>query len=90
MDEVAIRAVISRIATDTDFYTGADLEELVTRAKQNFFDDSVNAMTAQHLQAAHGDYRINTEDRRGLAERYKSLGTVFGNSVSLLEELEKR
>lgn len=90
MDEAAIRAVISQIASDTDFYTGADLEELVTRAKQNFFDDSVNAMTAQHLQAAHGDYRINTEDRRGLADRYKSLGTVFGNSVSLLEELEKQ
>lgn len=90
MDEAAIRAVISQIASDTDFYTGADLEELVTRAKQNFFDDSVNAMTAQHLKAAHGDYRINTEDRRGLADRYKSLGTVFGNSVSLLEELEKQ
>ena len=90
MNEAAVRTVISRIATETDFYTGADLEEMVTRAKQNFFDDSVDAMTAQHLQAAHHDYRINTQDRRGLAERYKTLGSAFANSVTLLEELEKQ
>jgi SpoVK/Ycf46/Vps4 family AAA+-type ATPase len=89
MAENAIRPVISKIAAESEFYTGADLEEMVTRAKQNFFDDTVDAMTGQHLQAAHRDYRINTEDRRGLAERYKTLGSAFANSVALLEELEK-
>lgn len=90
MMENAIRPVISKIAAESEFYTGADLEEMVTRAKQNFFDDSVDAMTANHLQAAHRDYRINTEDRRGLAERYKTLGSAFANSVTLLEELERQ
>lgn len=90
MAESAIRPVISKIAAESEFYTGADLEEMVTRAKQNFFDDTVDAMTAQHLQAAHRDYRINTDDRRGLAERYKTLGSAFANSVALLEELEKQ
>jgi hypothetical protein len=47
-------------------------------------------MTAAHLQSAHRDYRINTDDRRGLADRYKKLGTMFANSVTLLEELEKQ
>lgn len=89
MAENAIRPVISKIAEESEFYTGADLEEMVTRAKQNFFDDTVDVMTGQHLQAAHRDYRINTEDRRGLAERYKTLGSSFANSVALLEELEK-
>lgn len=89
MAENAIRPVISKIAAESEFYTGADLEEMVTRAKQNFFDDTVDAMTGQHLQAAHRDYRINTEDRRGLAERYKSIGSAFANSVTLLEELER-
>lgn len=90
MMENAIRPVISTIAAESEFYTGADLEELVTRAKQNFFDDTVDAMTASHLQAAHRDYRINTEDRRGLAERYKTLGSAFANSVTLLEELDRQ
>ena len=89
MAENAIRPVISKIAAESEFYTGADLEEMVTRAKQNFFDDTVDTMTGQHLQAAHRDYRINTDDRRGLAERYKTLGSAFANSVALLEELEK-
>ena len=89
MDEAAVRGVIPQIADATDFYAGADLEELVIRAKQNFFDDSVDTMTGNHLLGAHEDYRINTDDRRGLAERYKSLGTIFANSVKLLEELEK-
>ncbi len=90
MAEDAIRPVISKIAAESEFYTGADLEEMVTRAKQNFFDDTVDAMTAEHLQAAHRDYRINTEDRRGLAERYKSLGSAFANSVTLLEDLDRQ
>ena len=89
MVEGAVRPVISRIAAESEFYTGADLEELVTRAKQNFFEDTVDAMTGSHLQAAHRDYRINTEDRRGLADRYKAIGSAFANSVTLLEELEK-
>lgn len=81
MEEASVRAVIPEIAAQTEFYAGADLEELVIRAKQNFFDDSVEAMSAKHLQAAHKDYRINTDDRRGLAVRYKSLGTTFANSL---------
>ena len=90
MDEAAVRAAIPQIAAETEFYAGADLEELVIRAKQNFFDDSVDAMTAAHLTAAHRDYRISTDERRGLADQYKSLGTTFANSVTLLEELERQ
>jgi hypothetical protein len=90
MNEVSVRTVIPKIAAETDFYAGADLEELVIRAKQNFFDDSTETMNAEHLKAAHRDYRINTDDRKGLAERYKSLGTMFANSVTLLQELEKQ
>jgi ATP-dependent 26S proteasome regulatory subunit len=90
MNEVSVRTVIPQIAAETDFYAGADLEELVIRAKQNFFDDSTETMNAEHLKAAHHDYRINTDDRKGLAERYKSLGTMFANSVTLLQELEKQ
>ncbi|HOX63867.1 MAG: ATP-binding protein [Verrucomicrobia bacterium] len=90
MEEAALRAVVPQIAAETEFYAGADLEELVIRAKQNFFDDSVERMTVAHLQAAHKDYRINTSDRRGLADRYKSLGAMFANSVTLLQELEKQ
>ena len=88
MDEAGVRAAIPQIAAETEFYAGADLEELVIRAKQNFFDDSVDAMTAGHLTAAHQDYRISTSDRQALSDRYKSLGTTFANSVKFLEDLE--
>ena len=90
MDESGIRSVLPEITAETEFYAGADLEEVVVRAKQNFFEDSTAAMTPAHLLSAHKDYRIDTENRRGLADHYKSLGPTFANSVKLLEEMERQ
>ena len=90
MDESGIRSALPQITAETEFYAGADLEEVVVRAKQNFFEDSTEAMTPAHLLSAHKDYRIDTENRRGLADHYKSLGPTFANSVKLLEEMERQ
>jgi len=90
MDEAGLRKVLPQIAAETEFYAGADLEEVVVRAKQNFFEDTGEVMTPAHLLSAHKDYRIDTESRRGLADHYKSLGPTFANSVKLLEELERQ
>jgi len=87
MDAAAIRIVLPQIATETNLYAGADLEELVIRAKQNFFDSDAGVMTAEHVMAAHQDYRVSVEDRQALASRYQKLGPAFANSQNLLEKL---
>ncbi|MEI6972469.1 MAG: ATP-binding protein [bacterium] len=88
MDEPDVRRVIPEIAAGTELFAGCDLEDLVIRAKQNFFDDSgSNVMEGRHLIAAHMDYRINTESRSKTEEQYRKLGDVFASSVDMLRSL---
>ena len=91
MDEKEIRRVLPTIAAATEFYAGCDLEELVIRAKQNFFNDSkASAMNGNHVLAAHRDYRINVDTRTETEQRYRELGGVFASSVDLLQALGSR
>lgn len=88
MDERDVRQAIPTLAAETEFYAGCDLEELIIRAKQNFFNDAgAKAMNGRHLLAAHKDYRINVEARRETEARYRDLGGVFASSVDLLRSL---
>jgi SpoVK/Ycf46/Vps4 family AAA+-type ATPase len=88
MDERAVRQAIVTLARETDFYAGCDLEELVIRAKQNFFNDATApALNSKHLLDAHRDYRVNVESRRETEAHYRELGGVFASSVDLLRSL---
>ena len=91
MDERDVKQAMATIAGQTDFYAGCDLEELVIRAKQNFFNDaSAQALNSRHLLAAHRDYRVNVETRRETETHYRELGGVFASSVDLLNSLGNR
>jgi AAA+ superfamily predicted ATPase len=88
MDERDVRKAIPAIAAETEFYAGCDLEELVIRAKQRFFNDKGSrAMTGCHLLSAHKDYRIDVESRRETETQYRELGGVFASSVDMLRSL---
>ncbi len=88
MDETDVRRAIPAIAAETEFYAGCDLEELVIRAKQRFFNDkSARALTGHHLLSAHKDYRIDVESRRETETQYRKLGGVFASSVDMLRSL---
>lgn len=88
MDENDIRQAVPSVAAETDFYAGCDLEELIIRAKQNFFNDArASMMKGQHLLAAHKDYRIDVEARTETEARYRDLGGAFASSVDLLKSL---
>jgi len=88
IDEHSARRAVDRIAAQTELYTGADLELLVTRAKQRFFRSTCQAMTQVHLLEAHADYRVATDTRRSLEEQYRALGPMFANSLELLMRTE--
>lgn len=85
MEESTVTPALALIARETNYYAGADLEELVIRAKQNFFQGKGNALTGDDLYRAHQDYRIDVSERVKMIERYKTLGPAFANSLSLLQ-----
>lgn len=85
MQEADVRKAIPVVAAGTNYYAGCDLEELVIRAKQNFFSDTqATAMIAQHLLDAFRDYRIDIEIRIETEAHYHKLGGVFASSLDLL------
>ncbi len=87
MDQAAVQSVLHEIANKTNYYAGADLEELVIRAKQNFFQGNDARLTAGHLSQAHRDYRVDANERQKMIQHYKQLGPAFANSMTLLEEV---
>lgn len=85
LQEADVRKAIPVVAAGTNYYAGCDLEELVIRAKQNFFSDTrATEMTAQHLLDAFRDYRIDIKIRSETEAHYHKLGGVFASSLDLL------
>ena len=89
MDEQSVRQAVEEVATQTDYYVGADLEALVIRAKQKAFESNVYLLTGAHLVAAYRNYRIAVDVRKGLENEYRALGSIFANSMDLLTEAQK-
>jgi len=84
MNEASVRKAVGQIAEETRLYTGADLELLVIRAKQQFCRSRAEAMRDVHLLEAHQDYRVATDTRKSLEAQYREMGPLFANSLELL------
>ena len=91
MDEASVSGILPRIASESELYAGADLEELVLRAKRAFFQSTDQVLNAEHLLIAHRDYRVSTPTRQSLLQHYReNLGPEFTNSMSLLGATDQR
>ena len=89
MDGSSVMGILPRLAEKTEYYSGADLEELVVRAKRRFFEGESSVMKGDDLAQAHADFRVPVEKRQGILQRYRELGSEFANSMALLDEYER-
>ena len=87
MNEQSVQEAISEIAYTTRFYSGADLEEIIQRAKRILFVGTEPRLTGDHLRAAREDMVIDLEDRERTMQRHLGLAERFGNSRSLVASL---
>ena len=87
MDEDSLRDAIEEIAQETRFYSGAELEEIVNRAKRILFSGTEPKMTGDHMRAAADDMTIDTADRENLTRKHLETAARFGNSKSLIQAL---
>ena len=87
MDESSLREAVAETAEATRFYSGAELEEIVHRAKRILFAGTAPRMTGDHIRAAREDLTIDTADRENSTRRHLELAARFGNSKSLIEAL---
>jgi transitional endoplasmic reticulum ATPase len=81
MDEADVSRVLPHVAQETAFSTGADLELLVFRSKQMFFDSRDPHLTAKHMLAALAEHSVPTENCRFQLEEYRKLGNCFAQTL---------
>lgn len=87
MDQHSIGQAINEVARATRFYSGADLEEIIQRAKRMLFASDEPRLTGNHLLAAREDLVIDAAGREETMRRHLDLAARYGNSRSLIAAL---
>ena len=80
---------LDEIAKETEFFSGAELEELVLRAARNALREDRDIVTMEDFEKALRTFRINKEQRKEQMERYLKLAYEYTNDAEFLENLSK-
>jgi SpoVK/Ycf46/Vps4 family AAA+-type ATPase len=67
-----LEALLLDLVRETEGMSGAELEELVRRAKARAFASNRDAILPEDFYHVLGTFRINKEERMGLQRRYLS------------------
>jgi hypothetical protein len=74
------------IVPRTRNYTGAELEELVTRAKRNAFERGAEAVGKEDFYKSLRSFRINIEEREEQRKYYEDLARKYTDEASFLKD----
>jgi SpoVK/Ycf46/Vps4 family AAA+-type ATPase len=74
------------VVPQTKYYTGAELEELVTRAKRNAFERGAEAVEKEDFHQSLKSLRINIEERLEQVRYYKDLARKYTDEIAFLKE----
>ncbi len=77
------------IAEQTEYWTGAELEELVLRAARAALKEKATKVTMKHFNRALKTFRINEEERLRQLREYTQLALEFTNDAEFLENLTR-
>jgi len=78
---------IRRIADHTEGFTGAEIEELIQRARRIAFRGSGDVLTEEHVDTALRSFRIDKSQRERDQERFLKMAEKFTNDLELLSKL---
>lgn len=82
-----LKATISDIVSSTDNFSGAEIEELVIRAKRLAFASNSATVSRDHFRDARKRFAVNPEKRSKERERYLNQAAEFTDDAAFLSEL---
>jgi SpoVK/Ycf46/Vps4 family AAA+-type ATPase len=88
-DDELIRFLSEDIVPVTRNFSGAELEELVVRAKRNAFDRAATGLAPQDLIFAARTFRVDEGQRRATIETCLEQARKFTDDQSFLDSLER-
>lgn len=71
------------IVSKTEGYTGAELEELVTRAKRNAFERGGEALDIEDFRRSLSSFCIDWEERKRQIEDYRAFSRKYADEATL-------
>ena len=71
----------------TNYYSGADLEELVKRSQRKAFKRKAAKVTQEDFENAFKTFRIDTEQRMAQVNQYLDLAVRYCDDMTFLQEL---
>jgi len=80
---------LDEIARKTEWFTGAEIEELVLRSARNALKNDRDKVTAEDFETALNTFRINYDARREQMTRYLQLAEQFCNDEEFLGNLKR-
>jgi len=80
---------LEKIASKTELFTGAELEELVIRAGRVAFRKDKDKVDMSDFEYALSTFKINESERRAQLERYIRLTERFCNDVDLMKHVSE-
>jgi len=78
---------LDEIADRTEYFTGAELEELVLRAARNALKNGRDKVATEDFEVALETFRINFDARKEQLSRYVQLAERFCNDAEFLQNL---
>jgi SpoVK/Ycf46/Vps4 family AAA+-type ATPase len=80
---------LNYIAKITEYWSGAELEELVLRAARKALEEDAEVVAMKHFNRALETFKINQSERQEQLRRYLQLAEEFTNDTEFLEQLKK-
>ena len=80
---------LNEIAERVEWFTGAEIEELVLRSARNALKNDRDRVTAEDFEDALNTFKINYDARREQMNRYLQLAERFCNDAEFLQNLVK-
>jgi len=80
---------LRKIAMKTEYFTGAELEELVLRAARNALQEDADVVEMKHFEKALSTFKINMSERQRQLQHYLKLAEQYCNDIEFLEMLKQ-
>jgi SpoVK/Ycf46/Vps4 family AAA+-type ATPase len=80
----------NEVVPKTENYTGAELEELVTRAKRSAFERNAEKIGTIDFEKSLKSFRINYEERKNQLETYWKLAEKFTDDAVFLANITNK
>ena len=86
---VASDVSFSKLAEATEFWSGAELEELVLRAARRAFNERVSEVSSKHFREALETFNIDLSARQKMVQRYLALAERYCDDRQFLASLKR-